>query len=1189
MRMQPRFVFVLLVITVAVIEQITGETISLGNEVEIHDDFIGLYHARMLEDINIASDGSHSMDWISQLRVAIRRLPKQKVPPNRSEITIHQDFAALFDAALVRNSSHASASAAEEIDGKSLPGIFIHPEPAGDATLTFQDIQAPAISGDNEHLFLSFHIGIRDDVPWKSASPPPNGVRFLVRINGELVFQEDLAQSIWRARLIDMRPWAGQSVSIQFATNAIDGMPNYDWSVFGDPLLLSLNGTTDCSKIPVPDAGIVFVQLECDDVVEVFLQTQFETLRETRQKGSHWIPVHLEEMSCVFSEISPPDAGRIVKTLYGCHRYALKVLEFGLSSPLVTTCNNFNIIAKVKNIGRGSYPGGLPLTLTVSGPDGPLDFAWQEERTVDMLFSGEEETAMWLGLQAKREGGWEVSLPDLQAEDPSTQPIRMHVFPEIPNPEEFPGAYTDIRLIESPDGAAALQYFQDASQSAFFQCLVKQNDEWSLAGAMYPIASGQFSAPGGGPSNEAHIKVDRFEDGVIHGRLGGHPIQVRCTPDPKAPRFHFEYEFTASTPLDLLALRGPHVLAGDRIFGVDKDFAIFPGLEYLEYQEASSSERDLAWPLSDRRVPAHYKIATPLMAVQAQGLLIALLWDANQEWAPGKRFPAARFLAPEMNSGYEHIEMGLFAPAVGEYLKENTYAAQTPVAMESGTAIRLDAWLALGSDTHYEDDSIVKGPNRGGLVLQAFQHYFDVFGFPAPSPQPRSWDEEKQLCMDGYLKAVWSEDPPGWAHCHGWAPGLFVGHALPQILAARDGLPETVRQEVTRRTEMVLDRAIHEHGPQYLWSGAGCHILLGELPFYYGYLPESMRDFCAQARRHLDAREERFWVWRPSEKKYEKLGVPGFHTLSQAARPSYLALRAARFTGDADLITDTLAAMRQMNLYDVPRGAQTWECPLFQPDILAAAEAIRAYTEAYRITGDAVMLAHARYWAWTGLPFLYLWGMDGFPTMRYNVISVIGSTFFTHSWLGLPVVWCGLVYAYALQDLALFDDSMDWKRIAQGITNSAMWQQYTEGPNRGTYPDSWCMAKNKANPADINPENILVNELRLRGRSPEIHFQRVPACDHFAALNASAAILSVNGGPNDGALSFVLHGDTAHAAFAMIAPVPPPRRLEGAGAAVADSQALHAAEEGWFYDAELRAVIIKSAMRQGSTAINVAW
>ena len=102
------------------------------------------------------------------------------------------------------------------------------------------------------------------------------------------------------------------------------------------------------------------------------------------------------------------------------------------------------------------------------------------------------------------------------------------------------------------------------------------------------------------------------------------------------------------------------------------------------------------------------------------------------------------------------------------------------------------------------------------------------------------------------------------------------------------------------------------------------------------------------------------------------------------------------------------------------------------------------------MTGDPAFLARAKYWAWTGLPFICMWNMQDVSTMRYNAIAVIGSTFYTHSWLGLPVVWCGLVYAYSIQDLAEFDDSFPWPTIAQGITNSTMCQQvYRRAVKRG--------------------------------------------------------------------------------------------------------------------------------------------
>jgi hypothetical protein len=292
-------------------------------------------------------------------------------------------------------------------------------------------------------------------------------------------------------------------------------------------------------------------------------------------------------------------------------------------------------------------------------------------------------------------------------------------------------------------------------------------------------------------------------------------------------------------------------------------------------------------------------------------------------------------------------------------------------------------------------------------------------------------------------------------------------------------------------------------------------------------------------------------------------------------------------TGDETLVEQSLSAMKQMEQYEIPRGAQTWECPLYQPDILAAAYAIRAYTEAYRLTNDPVHLEHARYWAWTGLPFLYLWDMPGYPTMRYNVIAVIGSTFYTHSWIGLPVVWCGLVYAYALQDLAEFDDSFDWTTIAAGITNSAMWQQYTDGANRGTYPDSWNMVENRPNPADINPENIMVNMFRLKGLSPEIRFARIEGAHGPVVLNSSADILSATGTPGSGKTSIVLRGVQGADSFALLGPVPPP--ISGNFPQATDNAGLHSLGTAWLYDEPLQCVIVKIRHTAEPATVILNW
>jgi hypothetical protein len=190
-------------------------------------------------------------------------------------------------------------------------------------------------------------------------------------------------------------------------------------------------------------------------------------------------------------------------------------------------------------------------------------------------------------------------------------------------------------------------------------------------------------------------------------------------------------------------------------------------------------------------------------------------------------------------------------------------------------------------------------------------------------------------------------------------------------------------------------------------------------------------------------------------------------------------------TGDADLKAAALDVMTRLRRHKVPRGGQSWECPLYEPDLLAAAFAVGAYVEAFKLSGDRAFLADAARWAKAGLPFLYLWSLPGRSGMRYGSIPVFGTTQFTQPWFGTPVQWNGLVYAYYLRKLAPLDPSFDWVRVADGITASAVIQQYADGPSKGCYPDGFADQCTRRMPPDINPEGLLVNILTSIGKDPD--------------------------------------------------------------------------------------------------------
>jgi hypothetical protein len=192
-------------------------------------------------------------------------------------------------------------------------------------------------------------------------------------------------------------------------------------------------------------------------------------------------------------------------------------------------------------------------------------------------------------------------------------------------------------------------------------------------------------------------------------------------------------------------------------------------------------------------------------------------------------------------------------------------------------------------------------------------------------------------------------------------------------------------------------------------------------------------------------------------------------------------LECARLTGNQAGLRAGLKALEFMGDFRDPRGAQTWECPLHTPDILACAYLVHAYLLGYELTGKPEYLERARAWAITGLPFVYQWSCR--PTMAYATIAVYGATEWrAPNWMGLPVQWCGYDYAYSLALLAPHDHSLDWKQAATGILLAAEQMQYPDGQYAGCVPDSFNLAEQHRNGPAINPCAIVSLRLRLEGQ-----------------------------------------------------------------------------------------------------------
>ncbi len=224
-------------------------------------------------------------------------------------------------------------------------------------------------------------------------------------------------------------------------------------------------------------------------------------------------------------------------------------------------------------------------------------------------------------------------------------------------------------------------------------------------------------------------------------------------------------------------------------------------------------------------------------------------------------------------------------------------------------------------------------------------------------------------------------------------------------------------------------------------------------------------------------------------------------------------LEGATLSADKELIGEALDLLdKQTALYadTVPRGAQTWEVPLHTPDILASAHMVKAYTLGYMISGRQEYLDQARYWAWTGVPFIYLHPPTSGRVGAYSTIAVLGATNWKAPlWLGRPVQWCGLVYCSALHLLSECDPDGPWKKIARGITVTGLqmsWPQ-TDEHRQGLLPDFFDLRAQVAAGPAINPGTVQAHLAELYGKGKIYDVKKLPRRGWF--VHAPCAISDI--------------------------------------------------------------------------------
>ncbi len=323
-----------------------------------------------------------------------------------------------------------------------------------------------------------------------------------------------------------------------------------------------------------------------------------------------------------------------------------------------------------------------------------------------------------------------------------------------------------------------------------------------------------------------------------------------------------------------------------------------------------------------------------------------------------------------------------------------------------------------------------------------------------PDLPPAAFNDEQTATLDLRGLEVLAS-PQGWSHAAGdrW-PHRFYGDMA--------------------STFWRLTGKVPQGGP---WQLGGAHVSNDAIFFVTNQVENWKKSWQARVRHAIRSQQN------DGSYRYRGELVRG-HFEDTAS--GYCALRAcwlldwAYFTGDAEALAAGRKTLDYMMRFRTPRGAQTWECPLHTPDLLASAHLVHAYVRGYQLTRHQPYLQAARKWAFSGLPFVYQW--DRYPVMPYATIAVYGATHWkAPNWIGLPVQWVGIVYAHSLTLLSPYDDTLDWHHLALGILRSARQMQYPAGPSVGLLPDSFSLADQGRRPPDINPCSLVSLQRRIEG------------------------------------------------------------------------------------------------------------
>ncbi|MBD3244110.1 MAG: hypothetical protein GF331_26195 [Chitinivibrionales bacterium] len=521
--------------------------------------------------------------------------------------------------------------------------------------------------------------------------------------------------------------------------------------------------------------------------------------------------------------------------------------------------------------------------------------------------------------------------------------------------------------------------------------------------------------------------------------LSGHVV---FTLDDHEPWIGYSLFVKPKAHLRFRYLRGAWLRVGADSFGAEKHDALFPGLEWLQDREWSSSTRFYPSSFAMKVTPHPYIVTAPLMAISHDGYTAAVSWATPPHATDNTcRIEDIQpvFAVPDFIDRRDESLMGLMYPGVQWGLKPNELQAAPSVSMPRG-----GLWMQA-------EITVQKGASLDALLAWVDRH-----GLPDAGTPRYEWSHALERMAQAYDTNLWENGKGFLRSWHlspsqpyldvRWENRADVAKRIPRVVSwyverhPDTALAKSLRAKIewclSNRTHVVRDRAQARFGAGFdLFEFLDDNQLGALADETIGWqAPDGSFRFDPDGRHYTSHLEQ--------ARRTRPLGQPGDVALNQCVTSSLLLLLIGEILERDDCLQAARRALDFALPLECPDGGDWWETPLHSPNIMTAGFAAIAYHCGTEILHEEVYRDRALHFLRAILAFTNLWQPSD-RRMAYHTKPLFGTTaWHAMDWTTRNIIWEILMIFDLSEQLGIdwstIDTRIDWAAYQRGLATAGL-------------------------------------------------------------------------------------------------------------------------------------------------------